>query len=254
MANRDRLPSFRRIRRGFLVAGQSRLDAFSVAKSRMTARDDELIVANTGTNLLPLRCNYAGCDRKNADDRVADRKHLGRSGSIVDSIKRYRQSIAALAKAQPYIRVHARNENQAGIGDVHFRVHGSRCFLNFIREPCDMSGEGAVQRRDGDVYRFADMNARNGGFGYRQNEAKQIVLREPDDRHRLRLRSRSGLNHGPGVGVALRYYSRERSGDDGVFLKGAEARLIGFRHGRLTLSGLQSGLSRGNFGFGNEVL
>ena len=128
------------------------------------------------------------------------------------------------------VGVHARHELERRVRHVHLDVASSACRCRAARRsarPCPVNV--LLQRLHVDVDRRADVDARDRRFGHRNHQPQPVVLRQPDERHRLRLRRRAGLDHRAGVGVAMRDDAGKRRRDARV----VEQRL------RLALAGLR---------------
>ena len=166
---------------------------------------------------------------------------------------RDRQHLVATIQREVHFGVHPGYQDQARVGNVYLRVHGSSGDRNFLRESRDSARETAVQRRHLDLHLLADVHGGDGGFRHRQDQAQQAVLGKLDDRHGLRLRGRSSLNHGTGVRVPLGNHPGERRGNPGVVHQGLHLLRVGRVDVHLFLGRSQGGFCRGNLRFSDQI-
>ena len=121
-------------------------------------------------------------------------KTLRGSSRAVNRFHRHREYVFRCSVVRSTSAYMPGTSSERRVGNVDFRLHGSGGLIDLICEAGDAARKRAIQRGHSDVHRLAQMNQRNRGFRHRQRQPKQAVLRKPDHRHSLGLRSGSRLN------------------------------------------------------------
>ena len=129
------------------------------------------------------------------------------------------------------------------------RVDGSTLPRNEQHVPA----KRASQRLHLDFNRLANTNGRHERLRYRQAQTKRADLRQADERHCLRLRGGSRLNHRPDVCIPFCYRASKRRSDRDVVAKRSEPRFFGFGDLRSLLLHAQLRFRRGDLGFGDQI-
>ena len=182
-AGHQRAPS---VAAGSMTFGVTSVPGLSWARLPMTTRSPAARPLRTSTR--------SGASSPTTIVRAASRPSPPTtSAEIVSSLR----SIACTGATSTAVRLVGRNRRvgvhpghqlQLRVRHVHLGLHRPRVEIELFGEAGDLALEGPAERLDLDVHRRAHVNARDRRFRHLDDQPQQVVLREPDDRHRLALR------------------------------------------------------------------
>ena len=129
------------------------------------------------------------------------------------------------------------------------RVDGSSLAAKRATRPW----QRVAQRLHLDLNGLAHTNGGDERLRNRKAQTKCADLRQADERHCLRLRGDSRLNHRTDIGIPFCYRASEWRGDRDVVAKRSESGFFGFGDLRSLLLDAKLRFRRGDLGFGNEI-
>src|SRR6185312_4338779 len=103
----------------------------------------------------------------------------------IEGLQRNNESGAAVIQPDIRLRIGARDQDAFGIRDIHLGMHGTGGAAHAVGETRDFAARSFIQRRDSNIHGITDVDVNDIGFGNGNDQAKRVVLREPNQWSRL---------------------------------------------------------------------
>ena len=103
--------------------------------------------------------------------------------STCEGLDRNGQGISLIIEDQGSARVHTWNQLACRIGNVHFRVHGSRGGIHLICKSRHLALDLLSQRRDPHFHGTSQADLGDGGFRDGNDQAQEVYLGQRHEWH-----------------------------------------------------------------------